>query len=81
MSKIDTSVLWGPSAVGKDRLDEHRWAYLVEAPFALPTEAPLIRVKASLDGQEFEIRRFVPRIPPGPIKKCELIELLVAAAR
>ena len=59
MSKIDASVLWGPKVVGKDRLDEHRWAYVVEATFDMPAELPLIGVKASLDGHEFEIRGFV----------------------
>ena len=81
MSKIDASVLWGPKVVGKDRLDEHRWAYLLEAPFDMPSELPLIGVRASLDGREFEVRGFVPRMPPRPIKERELIELLVAAAR
>ena len=78
MSKIDASVLWGPKVVGKDRLDEHRWAYIVEAPFDMPAEAALIGIRASLDGQEFEIRGFVPRMPATPIKEGELIELLVA---
>ena len=81
MSKIDASVLWGAKVVGKDRLDEHRWAYVVEAPFDMPAELPLIGIKASLDGQEFEIRGFVRSMPATPIKQGELIELLVARVK
>ena len=78
MTKIDTSVLWGPTVVGKDRLDERRWSYVVEAPFDMLGEGELIGMKVSLDGQEFQIRGFVPRMPASSIKQGELIELLVA---
>jgi hypothetical protein len=78
MSKIDASILWAPKVVAKDKLDEHRWAYLVEAPFDMPAEIPLIGMRVSLDGRELEIRGFVARMPAPPIKEGELIELLVA---
>jgi len=80
MTKIDTSVLWGPTVAGKDRLDERRWSYVVEAPFDMLGEGELIGMKVSLDGQEFQIRGFVPRMPASSIKEGELIELLVAPA-
>jgi hypothetical protein len=38
-------------------------------------------MKACLNGDEVEIRGFVPRMPPRPIKKGEAIELLVLALR
>jgi hypothetical protein len=81
MSKVDSTVLWGPTVIGKDQLDEQRWAYLVEAPFDMAAELPLIGIKASLDGQEFEVRGFVPRMPATPIRQGELIELLVVPVR
>lgn len=80
MSKIDTSLLWGPNVLGRNRLDERRWAYAVEAPFDIASEpVDLIGMKALLDGREFEIRGFVPQIPPRAIKQGEPIELLVRA--
>jgi hypothetical protein len=57
MSKIDTSIVWAPKVLGRDKLDRNRWAYIVEAPFDLPADVPdLIGKKAFLDGGEFEIR-------------------------
>ena len=79
MSKIDAAVLWGPKVLGRDRLDERRWAYVVEAPFDMlrdPTD--LIGMKACLNGDAVEIRGFVPRMPPRSIKKGDAIELLVS---
>jgi hypothetical protein len=82
MSKIDAAVLWGPKVLGRDRLDERRWAYIVEAPFDMLTDpTDLIGMKAYLNGDEVEIRGFVPRMPPRPIKKGDAIELLVLALR
>jgi hypothetical protein len=78
MSKIDTSVVWGPQVLGRGRLDERRWAYLVEAPFDMPSDIPdLIGMKVRLDGSEFEIRGVLPKLPLVPVVKGEPIELLV----
>ena len=80
MSKIDASVLWGPKVLGRDKLDDRRWTYALEAPFDMPCEpTDLIGMKACLDGKEYQIRGFVPRMPPRPIKEGESIELLVLA--
>ncbi len=82
MSKVDASVLWGPEVIGRDKLDELRWLYAVEAPFDMPADMPdLIGMKVSLDSREFEIRGTVPRMPPTRIKQGELIELLVLQVR
>lgn len=78
MSKIETRVAWGPDVVGRIRLDERRWAYGVRAPFDMPAHIPdLMGTKVSLDGKPFEIRGIVPKAPFTPIKKGELMELLV----
>jgi hypothetical protein len=78
MSKIDTAVVWGPKVLGRGRLDQRRWAYLVEAPFDMHSDIPdLIGMKVCLDGSEFEIRGTLPRLPVVPITKGELMELLV----
>jgi hypothetical protein len=80
MSDINRSVLWGPKVLGRNKLDERRWAYGVEAPFHMPSDmAELIGLKAHLDGNEYQIRGTVPRMPPNPIKKGDAIELLVLA--
>jgi hypothetical protein len=40
MSDINRSVLWGPKVLGRNKLDERRWAYGVEAPFHMPSDCP-----------------------------------------
>lgn len=81
MNKIETSVIWGPQVLGRDQLDERRWAYLVEAPFDMAWDIPdLLGVRVQLDGGEFEIRGVLPKIPYAPISQGELIELLVLAS-
>jgi hypothetical protein len=78
LSKIETRVAWGPDVVGRMRLDERRWAYGGRAPFDMPAHIPdLMGTKVSLDGKPFEIRGIVPKAPFTPIKKGELMELLV----
>ena len=78
MSKIDIDVLWGPDAVGRGRLNDLFWAYVVEAPFDMPADIPdLIGRNVSLDGRRFEIRGIVPSVPVAPIRKGDLMELLV----
>ena len=78
MRKIDVSAVWEPKVLCRERLDERRWILSVEAPFDMPPDAAdLIGQTVSLDGLPFEIRGIVPRMPPAPIKKREIIELLV----
>ena len=80
MSKIDTSVCWGPQVLGRMKLDERRFAYGVEAPFDMPADIPdLIGARVLLDGKQFEVRGIVPSAPTKPIKQGDLIELLVLA--
>ena len=79
MSKVEP-VLWGPQVIARERLDERRWAYAVEAPFDMPANMPdLVGLKVHLDGGEFHIGGFVPKMSPGPIRLGEMIELLVVA--
>ena len=81
MNKVDLSAVWAPTVLGKDRIDQRRWAYAVAAPFDMPADMPgLVGTKVQLDGSIFEIGGFVPRMPPLPIKEGEAIELLVRAA-
>jgi hypothetical protein len=48
------------------------------APFDMPWDIPeLMGSKVLLDGRLFEIRGVVPNVPLSPIKKGQLIELLV----
>ena len=80
MSKIDLSVLWGPTVLGRNKLDERRWAYGVEAPFDLRGDIPeLIGTRVQLDGRVFEIRGIVSAASTAPIKTGQVIELLVLA--
>ena len=80
MSNSEAAAPFRPIVLGKDRLDECRWAYVLQAPFDMPNEpAALVGVKAQLDGEDCEIRGFVPRMPPRPITTGEPIELLVLA--
>jgi hypothetical protein len=79
MSKMDV-VLWGPKVLGRDKLDGRRWAYAIEAPFDMPANIPdLVGMKVQLEGGEFSIGGIVPKMPPGPIRRGETIELLVVA--
>jgi hypothetical protein len=80
MSKIDVSVLWGPTVLGREKLGNRHWAYVVEAPFDMPAHVPdLIGMRVRLDHNEFEIRGSVSKMPPAHIVAGELIELLVVA--
>ena len=55
--------------------------FVVEAPFDMPAHArDLIGRPVSLNGQTFEVRGLVPRLPTRPIAAGEPIELLVAEA-
>jgi hypothetical protein len=81
MSKIDSSVLWGPRVFGRENLGNGRWACVIEAPFDMPAHAPdLMGIRVCLDNSEFEVRGIVSKMPPGPILAGELLELLVVSA-
>ena len=77
----NASVLLEPVVLGRDKLDERRWAYALRSPFDLTADpTDLIGLKAHLSGMECEIRGYVPRMPPRRITAGEPIELLVVAA-
>jgi hypothetical protein len=81
MNKIYPSAVWAPEVLGKDRIDQCRWAYAVQAPFDMPADMPgLVGAKVQLDGAIFDVRGFVPRMPSSPILQGEAIELLVRSA-
>jgi hypothetical protein len=51
MNKVDLSAVWAPTVLGKDRIDQRRWAYAVAAPFDMPADMPgLVGMKVQLDG-------------------------------
>jgi len=78
MSKTETFTEWVPEVLGRERLDTRRWAYLIAAPFDMSADSPnLIGISIHMDGQAFEIRGTMPRVPPSPIQKGELLGLLV----
>jgi len=80
LSKVETSIVWGPDVVGRMKLDERRWAVGVHAPFDMPVGAPdLMGTQVYLDGKLFEIRGIVPNVPLSTIKAGQLLELLVVA--
>ena len=69
-----------PKVFGREKLDDHRWAYAVEAPTEMTSEIPeLIGREAYLDGLAFEICGIVTKAPPTCIRKGKLIDLLVRA--
>jgi hypothetical protein len=81
MNEVYLSAVWAPEVLGKDRIDQRRWAYAVQAPFDMPADMPgLIGAKVQLDGAIFEVGGFVPRMPSSPILQGEAIELLVRSA-
>jgi len=76
----NASVLLEPVVLGRDKLDERRWAYALRSPFVLTADpTDLSGLKAHLSGMECEIRGYVPRMPPRRITAGEPIELLVVA--
>jgi hypothetical protein len=79
MSKIDTSVVWGPRVLGREKLDARRWAFAVEAPFDMGPEqiASLIGMIVSVDGATWTIRGVVPNIPDDLIRTGQPVEILV----
>jgi hypothetical protein len=78
MNKIETVIRWAPDVLARSRLDERRWAYLIDAPFDTPPHIPdLLGLTVELDGHPFEICGTLPKVPQGPIRKGELLGLLV----
>jgi len=82
VSKIDTSLTWGPRVLRRDKLYHRRWAFVVEAPFEMaPSEMEtLIGMSISVDGALFVIRGLVGSIPRTDVLGGDPIELLVASA-
>ena len=63
----------------RDALGHGRWAYIVQAPFDMPADAPdLVGGPIALDGRLFAVRGLVPKLPAAQIAAGELIELLIA---
>jgi hypothetical protein len=79
MSKIDTSVAWGPRVLGREKLDGRRWAYVVEAPFDMsPADLEsLVGMRISADGSHVTIRGLVRCVPQRDVLAGDPIELLV----
>ena len=82
MSKVGAPVSWTPTVLGREKLDEHRWIYAVEAPFEMAWNLPdLIGATALVDGRSVEVRGTIPKFPRTVVGKGEVIELLVVAKR
>ena len=79
MSKIDTAIAWGPTVLGRQKLDARRCAFAVEAPFDMhPADtASLIGMAVAVDGGTWIIRGLNPSIPPQQIRTGDPIEILV----
>jgi hypothetical protein len=78
MNTVEPWVEWRPTVLARERLDERRWAYLIHAPFDTGPDIPeLIGITVHLDGLPFQIRGIVPRVPQSPVRKGEVIGLLV----
>jgi hypothetical protein len=80
MRKNDVLFLsWEPVVLGRERLDERRWMYTVEAPFDMPWNIPdLMGTTVVLAGMRSQIRGVVPHFR-SKIDKGEPIALLVCA--
>ena len=79
MSKIDTTIVWGPTLLGRQKLDARRWAFAVGAPFDLhPSDTgSLIVMAVSVEGATWIIRGLIPNIPQQQIRTGDPIEILV----
>jgi hypothetical protein len=78
MRRDAVSHFWEPNVIGREKLDERRWAYAIEAPFEMAWDAPdLMGTAALLDDTLFDICGIVPNITYSPVKAGEMIELLV----
>ena len=81
MTKIDTAIVWGPTLLGRQRLDARRWAFAVEAPFDmhLADIGNLIGRAVSVEGATCIIRGLIPNVPQQQIRTGDPIEILVVA--
>ena len=81
MSKIDTGIVWGPTLLGRQKLDARRWAFAVGAPFDMhPADiGRLIGMAVSFEGVTWIIRGLVSNIPQQQIRTGDPIEILVVA--
>lgn len=80
VSTIDIVNLWEPTILGKNQLNGQWWAYLVRAPFAMPSDAPeLMGTRVVLDGAAFGIGGSIPNVPARPIAEGDPIQILVSA--
>ena len=78
ISRVAVALHWGPEVIGRMKLDDRRWAYLVQAPFDMASDvANLVGTPVTLDNTLFEICGIVPKMPIGAVKAGEVIELLV----
>jgi hypothetical protein len=74
---MQASAVWAPRILSRGKLDHRRWVYAVEAPFDMPPSmGGVIGMRASIDGQQYEIRGVVPKFPPRGILAGEPIEVL-----
>ena len=80
VSAIDTVNLWEPTVLGRSKLDGRWWAYLVQAPFDMPADAPeLMGNRVILDGEAFAIGGSIPNVPARAIATGDSIQILVSA--
>ena len=80
MSTISTVDLWEPHVLGRNRLNDVWWAFLVQAPFDMPSDLPeLMGSRVMLDGAPFRIGGSVANVPGRAIGKGDPIQLLVSS--
>lgn len=78
LSAIHTLDLWEPLVLGRNKLDEVWWAYLVKVPFDMPADVPAsIGSRVTLDGQAFRIGGSVLNVPATSIRTGDSIQILV----
>jgi hypothetical protein len=78
MRRVPVSLHWEPKVIGRDKLDERRWAYGVEAPFDMAWDPRgLVGTTVVLDNILFDVCGIVPKMPYSPVTAGEFIELLV----
>lgn len=75
------SNMLSPHILGRARLDDRRWAYLIEAPFDMDERATdLIGALIWHDDRECEVRGIIPSMPAAQIRRGQLMEVLVLAS-
>jgi hypothetical protein len=77
---IDAANVWAPTVLGRGRLSDVWSAYLVKAPFDMPSDAPdLVGSRVILDGEAFTIGGSIQNVPVRPITQGDPIQILVSA--